>query len=180
MTDPTITARVLGGNRVECVARDASRPLMFARFINHDTARVGARAVAAVQSPSSFSRGVMPFGIMSMEPSGTAPFGYPFGASVRLKQPAGDGESGNFQFLSLTNPPGGHVGASDIRWALENGGVPNPVYINTLYNTKTGINSKNVSKALNNWIQGDGHQFDEVCQLNEDGFVELLDPDARG
>ncbi len=179
VTDPTITARVIDGTQVECVVRDPSRPLMLARFINHDTGRAGARAVAAVQSPSSFTKRVMPFGIMSMEPSGTAPFGYPFGASVRLKQPAGDGESGNFQFLSLTDPPGGHVGYNDIGWALENGGVPDPVYINTQYNTKTGVNGKNVSKDLNKWIAGDSHRFDEVCQLQEDGFVDLLDPDCH-
>jgi len=178
VSDPSVSAQLLGGNRVECIVNDPVRPLLLARFINHTTTGVGARAVAAAQSPTSYAHGVMPFGIMSAEPSGTAPFGYPFGASVRLKQPAGKGESGNFQFLSLTNPPGGHVGANDIRYALENGGVPNPVYLNTLYNTKTGINGKNVSKALNEWIAGDGHSFAEVCELKEDGFVELLDPDC--
>jgi len=178
VSDPVITAQVIGGDQVECVVRDPSRPLMFARFLNQDFARVGARAVAAVQSPASFNVGVMPFGIMSMEPSGTAAFGYPFGAPVRLKQPAGDGESGNFQFLSLTDPPDGHVGANDIRYALENGGVPNAVYINTLYNTKTGINGKNVSNSLNDWIAGDSHSFEDVCELEEDGFVSLLEPDC--
>jgi len=158
------------------VVRDPARALMFARFLNTNTARIGARAVAAVQSPRSFSQGVMPFGIMSEEPSGSAPFGYVFGETVTLKQPAQSGEAGNFQFLSLTDPPLGHVGWSDLRYALSNGGVPNPVYINTLYNTKTGVNGSNVTSTLNRVL--DGHSFADVCEIGEDGFVSILDYDC--
>ena len=90
----------------------------------------------------------MPFGIMSHEPSGTSPFGYAFGELVTLKQPAQQGEAGNFQFLSLTDPPGGHDGANDINGALSGGGVDNAVYLDTLYNTRTGMTGSNVTKNL--------------------------------
>lgn len=153
--------------------------LFFARFLGRDSAPVGARAVAVISSPVAFGQGVMPFGVMAKEPSATAAFGYAFNELVTLKQPAGEGESGNFQFLALTDPPGGHYGASDITNALSNGGVPNPVYINTLYNTKPGINGKLVSKALNEWIAGDTCSFGEVVEVQEDDTVKIVDPDCH-
>lgn len=176
---PVVTSEVRGNDTVVCVVRDPQRQLMFARFLGQETARVGATAVAKVQSPAAYGRGVMPFGIMSAEPSGTSPFGYPFGVTVTLKQPAGEGESGNFQFLALTDPPGGHYGNSDITFALSNGGVPNPVYLNTLYNTKTGVNGRTVSRSLERWIDGDTCSFGDVARQEEDGYVTLLDEDCH-
>ena len=153
--------------------------LQLARFLGMNSTPVGARATAIVSSPSAYGSNVMPFGIMSKEPSGTAPFGYGFNQTVTLKQPSGqqsNAVAGNFQFLALTDPPGGHYGANDIRDALRNGGVPNAVYINTLYNTKTGMNGGNVSNALNQWIAGDSHSFGQVVEQHPDGTVSLLDP----
>lgn len=155
-------------------------PLFFQRWANGDeAAAVGAMAVAIVTSPSTMSEGVFPFGIMSKEPSGTSPFGYAFNELVRLKHPAQQGEAGNFQFMSLTDPPLSHVGANDIMWALENGGVPNQVHLNTLYFTKTGINGKQVSNNMNAWIGPDTCSFDQVAEMREDGFVDLLQPDCH-
>jgi len=149
-----------------------------ARFIGVNSNPVGARATAVVSSPSAYGSNVMPFGIMSKEPSGTSPFGYAFNELVTLKQPAGpagNAEAGNFQFLALTDPPGGHYGASDIYYALGNGGVPNPVYLNALYNTKTGINGTQVSNRLDDWIGGDTHAFLDVVALRPDGTVSITD-----
>jgi hypothetical protein len=153
--------------------------LTLARFLGMETASVGASATAVIASPSAYGANVMPFGIMSKEPSGSAPFGYQFNQTLTLKQPAGQGQSGNFQFLSLTLPPGGHFGANDITDALRNGGVPNEVYIDTLYNTKTGVNGKNVSKNLNIWIGGDSHSFANVVTVRPDGMVDITDPDCH-
>ncbi len=175
---PVVSSRLIAADTVECVVRDPEIQLMFARFLNHSTARVGATAVAKIQSPTVFGPGVMPFGIMSADPSGTAPFGYPFGTPVRLKQPAQSGEAGNFQFLSLTDPPGGHFGNNDITGALSGGGVPNPVYLGGIYNTKTGINGRTVSRSLADHIRGDSHSFNQVAVQRPDGLVELLDPDC--
>lgn len=179
VTDADISSRVIGDDTVECTVRDAVRELMFARFLGIHTASVGAKAVAKIQSPSAFSDGVMPFGIMSADPSGTAPFGYGFGDSVRLKQPSQTGEAGNFQFLSLTDPPGEHDGAIDITRALSGGGVPNPVYLNTDYFTKTGINGATVARSLAEWIGADDCTFAEVAEQREDGLVEMLQPDCH-
>ena len=155
-------------------------PLLFQQWANGDEAApVGARAVAVVASPSTIGQGVFPFGIMSKEPSGTSPFGYVFNELVRLKQPAQQGEAGNFQFMSLTDPPLSHIGANDIMWALQNGGVPNEVHLNTLYYTKTGINGMQVSNRLNMWIGGDACSFAQVAELREDGYVDLLQPDCH-
>lgn len=176
--DPQITSQVIGNDTVQCSVQHIDRELWFARFLGHNTTSVGARAIAKVQSPSAYSAGVMPFGIMSCDPSGTAPFGYSFGQSVRLKQPSQQGEAGNFQFLSLTDPPGEHDGAVDITRALSGGGVPNPVYLNTNYFTKTGINGTTVSRSLGSWIGGDDCTFSEVAQMADDGLVELLQADC--
>jgi hypothetical protein len=183
VASPEVTSELIGGDTVRCTVRDPGRDLMFAPFLDRFSAAarpssrsVSAVAVAKVQSPTGYSMGVMPFGIMSAEPSGTAPFGYPFGTTVTLKQPAQQGAAGNFQFLSLTDPPLGHDGANDIYDALANGGTDNAVYMNTNYNTKTGINGTRVTGELRDWIGGDTHSFGEVCQQRPDGYVELLDP----
>ncbi len=158
---------------------DPARTMYLARFLGIETKTVGAHAKAVVSSPSAYGASVMPFGIMSKEPSGTAAFGYEFNEPVTLKQPAKLGESGNFQFLALTDPPLGHYGAVDITNALQNGGVPNPVYIDTLYFTKTGVNGKQVSNSMNTWIGGDTCSFSDVARLNDDGTVDLLDRDCH-
>lgn len=150
--------------------------LTLARFLGMSSSPVGAQATAVVSSPSAYGSSVLPFGIMSKEPSGTSPFGYTFNESVTLKQPAQQGQAGNFQFLALTDPPGGHYGASDIYNALQNGGVPNEVFINTLYNTKTGINGMQVTNRMRDWIGTDTHTFSQVAELQANGTVKLLDP----
>ncbi len=179
LASPQIESVVQGNDTVVCTVRDPERTLMFARFLGRDTGRVGATAVAKVQSPAGYGHGVMPFGIMSAEPSGTSPFGYPFGYPIRLKQPSQQGEAGNFQFMSLTDPPLGHVGNNEITGALSGGGVPNPVYLNTLYNTRPGINGNTVVRSLDEWIAGDACAFQDVAVQREDGYVDILDPDCH-
>ena len=163
----TIKVTVVGG-----------APAAFSQIWGRGDSPIKATATAIVASPSGYSAGVMPFGIMSQEPSGTSPFGYEFNQPVVLKQPAQQGEAGNFQFLSLTDPPGGHDGANDITGALRDGGVDNPVYLDTIYNTKTGMNGKNVSKSLEQWIGTDTHTFDQVAEVRPDGLVKILDYDC--
>ncbi len=172
----TVMSKYSANDSIKAEVVDTARGLYFARFLGIDSAPVGAKATAVVASPSVMGSGVMPFGIMSKEPSGTAPFGYVYNQTVRLKQPAQQGQSGNFQFLALTDPPGGHYGNNDIKWALSNGGVPNPVYIGGIYNTKTGVNGNTVQKELNEWIGGDTHSFSQVTQLHADGSVDITDP----
>lgn len=176
----TVSSTYAANDTITALLNDPARQLFLAKFIGHDTASVSAKATAIVASPSAYSHGVMPFGIMSKEPSGTTSFGYAFNELVRLKQPSQQGEAGNFQFLALTDPPGGHTGNADIRYALSNGGVPNAVYLWELYNTRTGINGNTVSNGLNEWIAGhEACTFDGVTDLNPDGTVNIVDPDCH-
>jgi len=171
-------ARTFSDNDTIKVTVVGGAPAAFSKIWGRGDSPIRATATAIVASPSGYSAGVMPFGIMSAEPSGTSPFGYAFNESVVLKQPAQQGEAGNFQFMSLTYPAGGHDGASDITNALQDGGVDNPVYLDTIYNTKTGMNGKNVTKALDQWIGADTHSFDQVAELRPDGTVSILDWDC--
>lgn len=150
----------------------ADAPAAFSQVWGRTGSPIKASAAAVVTSPSGYGAGVMPLGVMSSEPSGSSPFGYVFNEQVTLKR--AQGESGNFQLLSLTDPPLGHDGANDVKSALRTGGVDNPVYLNTLYNTKAGEIS-GVTAALRQWIGADAHSFEEVATMREDGTVAILD-----
>lgn len=165
-------ASTYGSNDTIRVTVVGEAPAAFTQVWGRTGSPIKATAAAVVSSPSAYRSNVMPLGIMSEEPSGTSPFGYPFNTLVTLKR--SDGEAGNFQLLSLTDPPGGHDGANDIKTALRTGGVDNAVYLNTLYNTKTGQIS-GVTSALRSWIGSDSHTFDQVAQMREDGTVAILD-----
>lgn len=167
--------RTFGDNDTVRVTVVGGAPAAFSQMWGRGDSPVMASATAVVASPTGYSAGVMPFGIMSAEPSGTTPFGYAFNESVVLKQPSQQGESGNFQFLSLTDPPGGHDGGDDITGALRDGGVDNPVYLDTIYNTKTGMNGGNVPKALEQWVAADSHSFSDVAEIRPDGTVKITD-----
>lgn len=160
---------------LQATVSNPARGLYFARFLGIETAPVSAKATAIVASPTAYGSGVMPFGIMSRDPAAATAFGYGFNESVVLKQGSQDGESGNFQFVALTDPPGGHYGASDIKNALRTGGVPNPVYRDEIYNTKTGMNGSNVTSSINQWIGTDSCDFADVAQVADDGTVQLVD-----
>jgi hypothetical protein len=162
--------------------------LFFASVFGFDSAPVPADAAAVVGSPSSIiGRRVMPFGVMSRDPSSSVePFGYSFGELVRLKQPPSAAEHGNFHFLDVAGDPLEHGGdANEIKDALENGGVPNIVYMD-YYFTETGLNGSNILKSLlakppfpqgrgDGWIFCN-HAFGEaVGTPDEDGFVEFFD-----
>lgn len=179
--EPTIniSSEYVANDTITVTVDEPEYGLFFARFLNIDTAAVNARAVARVVSPAAYAEGVMPFGIMSQEPSGTAPFGYVVNDLVRLKQPAQTGESGNFLFLSLTDPAGEHVGASSIYTAIRSGGVSVPVYLNEIYMTRPGMNGIQVVNKLGSWIGGDTCAFNTVVGINDDGTAEILDEECH-
>ena len=154
--------------------------MTLARFLGINSEPVGAKATAVISSPSGYGRGVMPFGIMSKEPSGTSPFGYVFNESVTLKQPAGQGEAGNFQFIDLVGGVGEPAGgAPDITGPLSQGGVAEPVFIGETYYTQTGINGVKVDTSLDTWIGSDSHSFSQICEVQPDGTVSITDYDCH-
>lgn len=168
-----VSSTYMPNDTIELVDSNPETGLFFARIFGINSSAVRARAKAMVASPSAYSHGVMPFGIMAKDPSATSEFGYEFNVKVTLKQPSQQGESGNFQFVAL-NLDGTHEGANFIYDALANGGVPNPVYIGREYYTKTGINGIQVVNKLNEWINCE-HTFSEVCAIGEDGLVSFND-----
>jgi Flp pilus assembly protein TadG len=154
--------------------QETAMQLFFARFLGRDTAPVGATATAMITSPSGYGSGVMPMGMMATD--ATQSWGYTYADYVTLKQASQQGESGNFQFVDLVGEQLDHSGGSgDITGPLENGGISEPVYVDELYYTQTGINGRNFSRAINTWIGSDTCTFESVTSDNGDGTVEILD-----
>jgi Flp pilus assembly protein TadG len=195
--DFEITKTYTTGDTIVAHLRDPAMGLFLAQFLGQDTTPVNARAAAVVSSPRAFRANVFPFGIMSKEPSATAPFGYEFGELVRLKEPSPQGEAGNFQFVDIIGEPeevGG--GANEIIPATY-GGAPNPVYRGEYYYTQTGINGSSVTdnknknkteQGLDNWVDacpvhasctGGLDSFNKVVQKEPDGTVKILEPDCH-
>ncbi len=173
-----ITSTYIPNDTIEVKLNNPQTNLFFARIWEKNSSNVSAGAVAVISSPSAYGRGVMPFGIMSKEPTATSVFGYEFSETVTLKEPSQQGEAGNYYFLDIIGEPenqGG--GANDIYAALSNGGAPNPVYIGRLYYTQTGINGRQVVNNLEIWITCN-HTFDEICtDIDEEGIVTIENPE---
>lgn len=166
---------------VRATVSDPAVRLGLARFLGVETAGAGASAVAVVSSPRAYGSGIMPFGVMSKEPSATAPFGYEFYESVVLKVASQDGTSGNFHFIALTDPPSttGTIGSSVIQGQLRSGGTSFPVYVGAEYNTRPGLNGIQTSNLLNQLAGSDSHTFFDVASPpDENGIVTILDPDC--
>lgn len=156
---------------------DPAAPLHFASIWGRRSSPVRTKATAVVASPITYSRGVMPFGIMSHDPSETAPFGYAFEEDIMLKP--GDGESGNYQFVAL-NEDSSREGSRFIYEAIANGGVPTEVSIGRDYCTKTGVNGSNVAASLATYMTC-SHTFRDAVDVDKyaaSGVVELLKPDG--
>ncbi|MFU8891666.1 MAG: pilus assembly protein TadG-related protein [Anaerosomatales bacterium] len=185
----TITRTYAPNDTITAELRDSAMGLFLARFLGWDEAPVSARATAVISSPAAYGSRVMPFGIMSKEPSGTAPFGYVFdGSEVILKQSVAGGEAGNFQLLSLSEVPGDDsqvVGGNVVRGAIRNGGMSWPVYTN-LYKTRPGLTGNNVISDMNQLIGTDTCGLVDVIETDEaglpiiddDGFATIVDWDC--
>lgn len=178
--DPSRITAVTGGGSpptsitVE-VGDDAE--LSFAQAFGESDKPVRASATAVVASPTGYGRGVMPFGVMSKDPSATAAFGYVFNESVTLKQPAGAGESGNYQFVDLVGDVEQAAGGapSSVYNPLAAGGVAEPVLVGERYYTQTGINGVRVANSLGAWIGADAHAFSDIVTLQPDGIARIED-----
>ncbi len=164
--------------------RQSAMGLFFARVMGHESAPVAASATAVVSSPSTFARGVMPFGMMAKDPDATGAFGYDFNALEVLKQPPPNsgGSPGNFQFVALTDPPGGKASNANqpggIKYDIEHGGVANPVYIGAEYHPEPGINGATTRNALNELIGSDTRTFDDIVEVHPDGTATINDYSA--
>ncbi len=173
----TVLSTYVSNDTIRVEATNPNTPLYFARIWGRQESTVRASATAVISSPTVYGHGVMPFGIMSKEPTSTSPFGYTFGEQVMLKVPSQSGESGNFQFLDIIGDPEEQAGgAKDIYDALMSGGAPNPVYKGEKYYTQTGINGIQVANKLATWITCN-HTFNEVCtDIDEEGVVTIENP----
>lgn len=141
-----------------------SYALTLARLINVPSARVAAEAVAVLSSPRSFSAGIMPFGIMSRDTSGTTPFGYSFNESVTLRQATSGGEAGNFQLLDLP-------GTSDLKKVVSAGGTS--AYIGEDIQSHPGLDAA-IGPTLDKYV-ADPHTFDQIVTLGADGIARISD-----
>jgi Flp pilus assembly protein TadG len=143
-----------------------SYALTLATFLNVDNSPVGASATAVVSSPSAYSRGVMPFGLMSSDSAtGAAAFGYEFNQTYVLKQGAGSSEQGNFQLVDLP-------GTSSLKKVIEDGGAS--AYIGENIQTHPG-NVAALMKTLDKYVNADSHTFADIVHLQPDGFASISD-----
>lgn len=148
---------------------ESAMRLFFARFLGMESAPVGATATAVVASPYSYASGVMPMGVMRAD--------YLYGDIVTLKQNPPNGTSGNLGFLDLVGDElevGG--GSPQITGPIASGGVDEAVAIGEQYCTQTGINGRQVERALETLIGSDSCTFSEVvAPPDQDGTVQILD-----
>lgn len=129
------------------------------RFIGIGTEPVGATAAAKVESPGTFSSGLMPFAVM---PPDCVPE-----ATVTLKKAAGGGSSGNYGLIDLD----GIKNPNQMKSMIAAGGCSSPVSIGAVINTDPGKNGPQVTSGLNSWINSDPDSFslDQVAPKNPDG-----------
>lgn len=161
--------------RIEVGVPDS--PLYFARIWGDETAPVAAGASARVTSPLGYGHGVMPFGVMakfSEDPETAYGYGWEPPAVVELKT-VSNKVTGNFDLLSLSDPPGESWGTNStsnpdsVRGSIANGGTDHAVQVGSEYKTATG-NKAAIIDALETWIGGDTHTFaDVLTTVDENG-----------
>jgi len=163
----------IANDTVSVSLSNSGSPLYFARLLGVDSAQVGAIATAVVVSPTAYGYGVMPFGVMATNEAAAegSTFGYEFGQLVTLKQPAGEGSSGNYHIVAL-NEDSSKSGAGFIYDSVAGGGVPNPVNKGSEFFTKTGTDGTKLTGSLNSWIDGDSHTFADIS-INKYGLINI-------
>ena len=136
------------------------------RFLGVNSARVGAQASAVVASPSAYSRGIMPFGLMSSDSAtGAAAWGYEFNTEYVLKQGAGTSEFGNFQLVDIP-------GTSDLKKVISDGGAS--AYIGETIQSHPGDVAA-LMRTLDNYVSADSHTMSNVVEVLPDGTVSISD-----
>lgn len=147
--------------------------LFFARVFGRDTARVDARAVAVVGSPTTYGSGVMPFALMPMAEQDTPPWGYTPGEIIPLKY--GDGVTGNYAIVNLFGYQEG--GPNDQKKFIEDGGTELPMSIGDTFPTDPGK-----QQAVTNFVAGTyftcpDHGLDRLVYDAERGVYEAVHAD---
>lgn len=164
-TNDTITA----------VVQDTGMQTFFARFLNIDSASVGAQATAVVGSPRTYGSGVMPFGIIA---NGTmsSPWGYSAGGSIPLVVDQGDQSQGNWHYIDLTPYTDG---CHQTKSVIANGGTTDPVSIGTIIDTQPGMPNNPNFKSLTNYLSAtcaphgpEGLRYDAERGLYDDAHLD--------
>ncbi len=177
--EPVVSATFGANDTIRVRVTDPTVTFDMGGLLGRSSGAAGASAVAVVKSPTSYGYGVMPFGVMSRNASDTSAFGYSFGATVTLKQPAGRGSTGNYQFVDLVGDVDEQGGGSpDIYGPIGAGGVTEQVSVGETYYTQRGINGRQVSNRLGALIGGDTHTFDHVVRMQADGVALISDKDC--
>jgi len=110
---------------------DTAMGLFLARFLDRESAPVGATATALIGSPSTYGSGLMPFGILARGTT-SPPYGYENGEWFELVPQ--DGSTGNWQFVDLTP----WSASNNTKGVISAGGTSQPVSIGQTFNTQTG------------------------------------------
>lgn len=149
---------------------DTSMGLFFARFLDRDTAPVGATATAIIGSPSAYGSGLMPFGIIA-DGSNQPPYGYEPGGIIPLVVDNGSQSQGNWHYVDLTPYTDG---ANNTKQVIENGGTTDPVSIGTIIDTQTGSPNNPNFNAIEDYFQltCDPHGIEELVYDEERGVYE--------
>lgn len=155
---------------------DPDMGLFFARFLGRETTRVQARARAVVGSPTTYARGVMPFGIMAR--GSTEP---PYGlgsADVVLHTDPQNNSQGNFHTVEL-DKTSGYSGASNIKGVIAGGGTTAPISIGAVLRTEPGNAANPEYNALKGYFTCNHTRADLDASYDSDkGVYTLTDADG--
>lgn len=154
------------GDTVKVVISAPKVGLFFARIWGMTTSQVGAKAAARITSPTSYSKGVIPVGVIPLggDESASTGYGYSWGGpEFTIKQGGGSGTTGNYGWLQLE----GNGGTSVLRAVFAKGG--GAASLGQMINTDTG-NRTAALQGAKDWIGADLHSFADVCPA----------PDANG
>lgn len=167
----SITSDLAANDTIQVIVTTGNSPLFFARIWGRTSSAVSATGVARITSPVAYGSGVMPIGVVATGTTDAmAAFGYTFGDQVRLKTPGGNGETGNYDFISVT--PGEPGSTNYLRDVISAGGT-GPVYVGQLCKTGTGNKPPAVHELADRL---DSHSFAEICPPpDENGVVHVND-----
>ena len=129
-------ATFVANDTITAELEDSDMGLSFARAVGIDTARVQARAKAVAGSPTTYGRGVMPFGIMARG-STAPPYGLGGGEATVLHTDPKDNSQGNFHMVDL-DKSSGYSDASNAKGVISGGGTTNPISIGATIYTQPG------------------------------------------
>lgn len=176
VVNATIGATFVSDDTITVELTNSDMGLSFARFLGRETTRVRAKAKAVVGSPTTYGRGVMPFGIMARG-STAPPYGLG-GSDVELHTDPQNNSQGNFHTVEL-DKTSGYSNANNIQGVVGGGGTTAPMSIGDVLRTEPGNAANPEYNALKGYFTCNHTRADlNASYDSEKGVYTLTDADG--